>query len=106
MDPRGGDQPISNEDGAMSIIANGEIYNFPELSESLQIKHDLKTSSDTEAVLHLYEDAGEKLVHKLQGMYAFAIADGENYTAPSTIDDPLILDEIAELFATNKIGKQ
>lgn len=78
MDPRGGDQPISNEDGAMSIIANGEIYNFPELSESLQKKHDLKTSSDTEAVLHLYEDAGEKLVHKLQGMYAFAIADGEN----------------------------
>ena len=78
MDPEGGDQPISNEDNTMSIIANGEIYNFPQLTESLREKHNLKTTSDTEAVLHLYEDAGEKLVENLQGMYAFAIADGEN----------------------------
>ena len=78
MDPEGGDQPISNEDNTMSIIANGEIYNFPQLSKSLKENHDLKTTSDTEAVLHFYEEAGEKLVESLEGMYAFAIADGEN----------------------------
>lgn len=78
MDPEGGNQPISNESGLMSIIANGEIYNFPELSKTLAAKHDLKTTSDTEAVLHMYEDDGEKLVEKLHGMYAFAIADGKD----------------------------
>ncbi len=78
MDPEGGNQPINNENETMSIIANGEIYNFPELHETLAETHNIKTNSDTETVLHLYEDVGSKLVDKLEGMYAFAIADGEN----------------------------
>ncbi len=78
MDPEGGNQPINNESLSMSIIANGEIYNFPELHKSLAEKHNFKTKSDTETILHLYEDAGSELVSKLEGMYAFAIADGEN----------------------------
>ena len=78
MDPRGGNQPINNENLSMSIIANGEIYNFPELHKSLAEKHDFKTKSDTETILHLYEDLGHNLVDKLEGMYAFAIADGKD----------------------------
>ncbi len=78
MDPKGGNQPINNEDETMSIIANGEIYNFPKLYKSLSETHNIRTTSDTETVLHLYEDIGSQLVDKLEGMYAFAIADGEN----------------------------
>jgi len=78
MDPEGGNQPINNENLSMSIIANGEIYNFPELHRSLAGKHTFKTKSDTETVLHLFEDIGAGLVDQLEGMYAFAIADGEN----------------------------
>ncbi|MFO7951934.1 MAG: asparagine synthase B [Bacillota bacterium] len=78
MDPEGGNQPINNEALSMSIIANGEIYNFPKLHKSLAEKHNFKTKSDTETILHLYEDFGSDMVNKLEGMYAFAIADGEN----------------------------
>ncbi len=78
MDPRGGNQPINNEDLSISIIANGEIYNFPELRKSLVKNHDFKTKSDTETILHLYEDMGHDLVDRLEGMYAFAIADGKD----------------------------
>jgi len=78
MDPEGGNQPINNENRSMSIIANGEIYNFPELHQSLAESHTFKTKSDTETVLHLFEDLGPRLVDSLEGMYAFAIADGRN----------------------------
>ncbi len=78
MDPEGGNQPISNENQSMSIIANGEIYNFPGLHRALAETHNFKTKSDTEMVLHLFEDLGPSLVDKLEGMYAFAIADGSN----------------------------
>ncbi len=78
MDPQGGNQPINNEDETMSIIANGEIYNFPNLYNSLKDSHLIRTTSDTETILHLYEDIGSQLVDKLEGMYAFAIGDGEN----------------------------
>ena len=78
MDPEGGNQPINNENQSMSIIANGEIYNFPELYRTLSSSHRFKTKSDTETVLHLFEDLGPGLVEKLEGMYAFAIADGCN----------------------------
>ncbi len=78
MDPEGGNQPIHNENQSMSIIANGEIYNFPRLHQALAEKHTFKTRSDTETVLHLFEDFGANLVDKLEGMYAFAIADGKN----------------------------
>ncbi len=78
MDPEGGNQPINNENQSMSIIANGEIYNFPGLHRALAEKHTFKTRSDTETVLHLFEDFGPNLLDKLEGMYAFAIADGKD----------------------------
>lgn len=69
-------QPIINEDGACVIIFNGEIYNFMEIRENLVKKgHTFKTKSDTEVILHLYEDAGEACVEFLRGMFAFAIWD-------------------------------
>ncbi len=81
MDPTGGDQPIYNEDRSMAIIANGEIYNFPRLRPALEDRHAFKTTSDTEAVLHAYEDHGVKVVDLLDGMFAFVIADGKDLFA-------------------------
>ncbi|HJU88875.1 MAG TPA: asparagine synthase (glutamine-hydrolyzing) [Gemmatimonadaceae bacterium] len=76
IDVSGGMQPISNEDGSISVVFNGEIYNYRELRRALEIAgHDLRTHSDTETLVHLYEDAGEALVHRLRGMFAFAIWD-------------------------------
>jgi len=76
MDPEGGDQPIYNEDGGKVIVANGEIYNFPVLRRRLSSTHRFSTTSDSEAVLHLYEDRGVRVVDELDGMFAFVIADG------------------------------
>jgi asparagine synthase (glutamine-hydrolysing) len=75
MDPEGGDQPIYNETASMAIIANGEIYNFPLLRPALAQKHQFATTSDTEAVLHSYEDHGASAAKLLDGMYAFVIGD-------------------------------
>jgi len=73
-----GHQPMSNEDGSIWIVFNGEIYNFQELKEAL-IKngHFFKTKSDTEVILHLYEDYGVDCVKELRGMFAFAIWDSK-----------------------------
>src|SRR5438445_9320388 len=69
-------QPISNEDGTVWIVYNGEIYNFRELRERLIAKgHVLKTQTDTEVIVHLYEDHGEQCVTHLRGMFAFALWD-------------------------------
>jgi asparagine synthase (glutamine-hydrolysing) len=71
-----GKQPISNEDGTVWVVYNGEIYNFPELRKQLLAKgHVLKTHTDTEVIVHLYEDYGEQCVTKLRGMFAFALWD-------------------------------
>jgi asparagine synthase (glutamine-hydrolysing) len=78
MDPKGGDQPIYGEVPTRAIIANGEIYNFPQLRSSLQQQSDFVTSSDSEAILRLYEEKGVSAIKELDGMYAFAIADGDN----------------------------
>ena len=76
IDLAGGSQPISNEDDSCAIIFNGEIYNFPELRENLVKKgHRFKTKTDTEVILHLYEEEGENCVEHLFGMFAFAIWD-------------------------------
>jgi asparagine synthase (glutamine-hydrolysing) len=78
MDPEGGDQPIYSEDKNRAIIANGEIYNFPKLHPELARQHTFATTSDSEAILHLYEDYGPSVVKRLDGMFTFAIADGSD----------------------------
>jgi len=78
MDPQGGDQPIRSDDGRRVIVANGEIYNFPVLRRALNTSHRFRTRSDTESALHLYEDVAERCASELDGMYAFAIADGDD----------------------------
>jgi asparagine synthase (glutamine-hydrolysing) len=71
-----GRQPISNEDGSIWIVFNGEIYNYRELRRELdQRGHTFFTQTDTEAIVHAYEEYGEKCVTKLNGMFAFAIWD-------------------------------
>jgi asparagine synthase (glutamine-hydrolysing) len=71
-----GHQPIANEDNTVWIVCNGEIYNHRELRRDLlRHGHDFKTNSDTEAILHLYEERGERVVDDLRGMFAFAIWD-------------------------------
>ena len=77
IDLAGGRQPISNEDGTIWVTFNGEIYNYPELRESLQAAgHTFRTDSDTETIVHLYEQEGDRFVDHLRGMFALAIWDG------------------------------
>src|SRR5438093_1585290 len=71
-----GHQPISNEDGTVWIVFNGEIYNHRELRENLIRRgHIFTTRTDTETIIHLYEDEGERSVEQLRGMFAFSIWD-------------------------------
>jgi asparagine synthase (glutamine-hydrolysing) len=71
-----GRQPMSNEDGTIWITYNGEIYNYREIADELKRKgHQFKSDTDTEVVLHLYEEEGTNAVHRLNGMFAFAIWD-------------------------------
>ena len=76
IDLAGGHQPMSNEDNTIWIVFNGEIYNHGDLRRELEGKgHIYKTRSDTETILHGYEEWGEEVVHRLRGMFAFAIWD-------------------------------
>ncbi len=73
-----GDQPMANEDETVWIVFNGEIYNFPELREKLLAKgHVFRSRSDTEVIIHLYEELGPECVAQLRGMFAFAIWDAK-----------------------------
>jgi len=76
IDLAGGHQPIFNEDRSIAIVFNGEIYNFPELRPELERRgHRFTTNSDTEVIVHLYEDMGPACVTKLRGMFTFALYD-------------------------------
>src|SRR5689334_3956838 len=76
IDLSGGHQPISNEDGSVWIVFNGEIYNHKQLRDELEKKgHKYYTHSDTESIVHAYEEYGIDCPEKLRGMFAFAIWD-------------------------------
>ncbi|MFH0971179.1 MAG: asparagine synthase (glutamine-hydrolyzing) [Candidatus Micrarchaeota archaeon] len=78
IDLKGGNQPIFNEDGDTAIVFNGEIYNYKDLKGILEQRgHRFKTNSDTETIVHGYEEWGAEIANKLRGMFAFAIWDGK-----------------------------
>jgi asparagine synthase (glutamine-hydrolysing) len=78
IDIAGGHQPLSNSDGTLSLVCNGEIYNFRELRRELEgLGHRFKTHSDCEVILHGYAQYGEEIVCKLNGMFAFALWDAK-----------------------------
>ena len=81
IDLSGGRQPIHNEDKSIWIVFNGEIYNFPELRRDLEARgHQFYTHTDTEVIVHLYEEMGSDCVKKLRGMFAVALYDFNNRT--------------------------
>lgn len=76
IDLTGGWQPLYNEDKSLILVANGEVYNFVELRRELESRgHTFRTKSDCETIIHAYEEYGLDFVHKLRGMYAFALHD-------------------------------
>ena len=76
IDLEGGHQPLSNEDGSVWIVFNGEIYNFAELNRQfLSAGHSFRTRSDTETIVHLYEELGEACFAELRGMFSLALWD-------------------------------
>ena len=76
IDLDGGDQPIGNEDGSVQVVFNGELYNYRQLrSDLIETGHELRTRTDTEVLVHSYEEDGDRLVDRLRGMFAFALWD-------------------------------
>jgi asparagine synthase (glutamine-hydrolysing) len=75
IDPECGKQPMSNEDSSVWITYNGELYNYLSLKSELEKKHVFRTHSDTEVIVHAYEEWGYECVTKFRGMFAFAIVD-------------------------------
>jgi asparagine synthase (glutamine-hydrolysing) len=81
IDLEGGAQPIWNEDSTVGVVFNGEIYNYLELRRELEAKgHRFRTHSDTEVLVHLYEELGSEITKRLRGMFAFCIFDSRKRT--------------------------
>ncbi|MHC4681973.1 MAG: asparagine synthetase B family protein, partial [Planctomycetota bacterium] len=121
IDLTSGVQPIHNEDKTLWIIYNGEVFNYPELAEGLQRKgHRFYTTSDTEVILHLYEDEGPECLARLNGQWAMAIWDAKKkelflsrdrigirplYYA--ILDDTLFFgSEIKSIFANENVSRE
>ncbi len=103
IDVAGGQQPIANEDESLFVIHNGEFYNFRELREELRSRgHRFRTRSDSEVILHLYEEMGPECVKRLMGMFAVAIFDkrkGELFLARDRVGiKPLYFAELPGKF--------
>ena len=85
IDLSGGRQPVFNETGDVGVVFNGEIYNFPQLRAELENRgHAFRTRSDTEVIVHSYEEWGERCVEHFNGMFAFALWDGRNAATNSS----------------------
>lgn len=78
MDPQGGQQPLYSENNESVIVANGEIYNHDLLKQLLRSQHNFVTTSDSETILHLFEEQGFATPRRLDGMFAFAIAENDD----------------------------
>ncbi|MFO7605755.1 MAG: asparagine synthetase B, partial [Desulfurivibrionaceae bacterium] len=79
VDVAHGHQPILSEDESKGLICNGEIYNFKKLRAGLEDRYPFRTNSDSEVILHLYREKGPECVKELDGMFAFAIYDGDTF---------------------------
>ena len=91
IDLEGGRQPVDNEDGTVGVVFNGEIYNFPELHATLESHgHRFRTRSDTEVIVHAYEEWGEGCLERLRGMFALALWDGRAGAAGETVGRVLL----------------
>src|SRR5207245_11540081 len=78
IDLVGGHQPMSNEDGTIWVVFNGEIYNHRQLQQEAERRHHrFRTRSDTEVLVHVWEDFGEDMARSIRGMFAFVIYDSE-----------------------------
>ena len=86
IDLEGGSQPIYNEDKSIAIVFDGKIYNFPELKKDLEKRHRFYTRTDTEVIIHLYEDYGVDCLKYLRGIFAFAIWDSNKNQLFAAVD--------------------
>ena len=107
IDLKGGHQPISNEDGTKTLVFNGEIYNYKTLRKSLKANgHRFSSQSDTEVIVHLYEEHGFSCVKYLRGMFAFVLYDESKELLFGAIDrmgqKPLYYWHNACVFASKK----
>ncbi|MGE0393536.1 MAG: asparagine synthase B [Vicinamibacterales bacterium] len=81
VDVARGGQPLQSEDGRLTLVCNGEIYNHESLRARLTTRHTFTSRSDSEVILHLYEEIGDRLVAALDGMFAFVLTDGTDVLA-------------------------